>query len=40
MLRMLEMVSESQLTHEFRVFRSLDEACAWLEIEPEDVELG
>jgi hypothetical protein len=40
MLRMLEMVSESQLKHEFRVFRSLDEACAWLEIDLEDVELG
>ncbi len=38
MIRMLEMRSEPNIDHDMMVFRSLDEACAWLEIEPGEIE--
>jgi hypothetical protein len=37
MMRMLELRGADELPHEMRVFRSLDDACAWLGLEPDDV---
>lgn len=37
MTRMLELTSESELPHDFTVFRSIDEACEWLEVDPSHV---
>jgi hypothetical protein len=33
MTRMLELTSQDELPHEFSVFRDIDEACEWLEID-------
>jgi hypothetical protein len=33
MVRMYEMMADDELTHQFRVFRDLEEACEWLGVE-------
>ena len=33
MTRMLELTSQGELPHEFSVFRDMDEACEWLEVD-------
>lgn len=38
MVRMFEMQAESRLPHDFMVFRSVAEACSWLEIDPAQVQ--
>ena len=38
MTRMLELTSQDELPHDFSVFRSIDAACEWLEIDPAAVE--
>jgi hypothetical protein len=34
MIRMFEAMMEGRVEHEFRVFRDLDEACEWLDVDP------
>ncbi len=37
MLRMLELKGEGQLPHDLKVFRNLDEACDWVDVDPERI---
>jgi hypothetical protein len=38
MARMLEMLSEVKLPHDFMVFRDIEEACSWLDIDLPQIE--
>jgi len=36
--RMFELVGADQLPHRMRVFRTLEDACRWLDVDPESIE--
>ncbi len=38
MVRMFKAVADGRLDHEFTVFRSLEEACSWLGVDPTQVD--
>ena len=40
MLRMLQLRGENLLPHDLRIFRDFDEACDWLGVDPEDLDLA
>lgn len=38
MTRMFEITAEPQIPHEFMVFRTIEQACAWLGVEPDAID--
>lgn len=38
MLRMLELSGQDQLPHDLHVFRELETACEWLEVDPNEID--